>query len=142
MCECTEGAGKESSWQLSLLPKGAGEGGQCHTDGFSLDDCSLKCWSLSYVWLFVAPWTVTYQDPQSMGFSRQEYWSGLPFPPPGNPPYPGMDPGSSALWADSSPSESWGLIMDNLRSTSYLEMFEPNTISFNSLYMIVNFQTL
>ena len=42
MCECTEGAGKESSWQLSLLPKGAGEGGQCHTDGFSLDDCSLS----------------------------------------------------------------------------------------------------
>ena len=38
--------------------------------------------SLSRVRLFVTPWTVAYQDPQSMGFSRQEYWSGLPFPSP------------------------------------------------------------
>ena len=39
--------------------------------------------SLSHVWLFATPWTVAYQDPLSMGFSRQEYWSGLPFPSPG-----------------------------------------------------------
>ena len=38
--------------------------------------------SLSHVRLFVTPWTVAYRDPQSMGFSRQEYWSGLPFPSP------------------------------------------------------------
>ena len=37
---------------------------------------------LSCVWLFATPWTVAYQDPLSMGFSRQEYWSGLPFPSP------------------------------------------------------------
>ena len=50
-----------------------------------------------------------------MGFSRQEYWSGLPFPPPEDPPYPGVEHGSPALRVDSLPSELRGLIMDNLR---------------------------
>ena len=45
----------------------------------------------------VIPWTVTCQTPLSMGFSRQEYWSGLPFPSPGNLPDPGIEPGSPAL---------------------------------------------
>ena len=45
------------------------------------------------------------QVPLSMEFCRQEYWSGLPFPPPGNLPDPGIKPGSSALQADSLPSE-------------------------------------
>ena len=39
--------------------------------------------SLSHVQLFATPWTIAYQDPPSVGFSRQEYWSGLPFPSPG-----------------------------------------------------------
>ena len=43
---------------------------------------------LTHVQLFVTPWTVAHQAPPSMGFSRQEYWSGLPFPPPGDLPYP------------------------------------------------------
>ena len=47
---------------------------------------------LSRVHLFAIPWTVAYQAPPSMGFSRQEYWSGLPFPSPGNLPYPGIEP--------------------------------------------------
>ena len=42
----------------------------------------------SHVQLFPTPWTVTHQTPLSMGFSRQEYWSGLPFPPPGGPSQP------------------------------------------------------
>ena len=46
--------------------------------------------SLSCVRLFVTPWTVAYQAPPSMGFSRQEYWSGVPFPSPRNPPDPGI----------------------------------------------------
>ena len=46
------------------------------------------------------PWTVAYQAPPSMGFSRQEYWSGLPFPSPGDFPYPGIEPGSPASLAD------------------------------------------
>ena len=41
----------------------------------------------------VTPWTVAHQAPLSMGFSRQEYWSGLPFPSPGHLPDPGMEPG-------------------------------------------------
>ena len=52
---------------------------------------------LSRVRLFATPWTVAYQAPPSMGFSRQEHWSGLPFPYPGDLPDPGIEPGSPAL---------------------------------------------
>ena len=45
----------------------------------------------------VAPWTVAHQVPLSMGFSRQEYWSGVPFPPPGDLPDPETEPASPAL---------------------------------------------
>ena len=57
----------------------------------------VKVKSLSRVQLFATPWTVAYQAPLSMGFSRQEYWSGLPFPSPGDLPDPGIEPGSPAL---------------------------------------------
>ena len=63
---------------------------------------------LSPVRLFVTPWIVAYQAPLSMGFSRQEYWSGLPFPSPGDLPNPGMDPGSPALQTDVLPAEPPG----------------------------------
>ena len=53
--------------------------------------------SLSHVRLFVTPWTVAYRAPRSMGFSRREYWSGLPFPSPGDLPNPGIEPGSPTL---------------------------------------------
>ena len=56
--------------------------------------------SLSGVQLFATLWTVARQAPLSMGFSRQEYWSGLPFPSPGDLPDPGIEPGSPALQAD------------------------------------------
>ena len=55
---------------------------------------------LSCVRLFATPWTVAYQAAPSMGFSRQEYWSGLPFPSPGDLPNPGIEPGSPALQTD------------------------------------------
>ena len=64
--------------------------------------------SLSRVRLFATPWTVAYQVPPSMGFSRQEYWSGLPFPSPGDLPNPGTEPRSPALKADALPSEPPG----------------------------------
>ena len=51
----------------------------------------------SRVWLFVTPWTVAHQAPLSLGFSRQEYWSGLPFPSPGDLSDPGIEPRSPAL---------------------------------------------
>ena len=62
--------------------------------------------SLSRVRLFATQWTVAYQAPLSMGFSRQYYQSGLPFPSPGDLPHPGIEPGSPALKVDSLPSES------------------------------------
>ena len=64
--------------------------------------------SLSHVQLFATPWTVAYQAPPSMGFSKQEYWSGLPFPSPGDLPDPGIEPGSPTLKADTLPSEPPG----------------------------------
>ena len=53
--------------------------------------------SLNYVQLFATPWAVACQAPLSMGFSRQEYWSGLSFPSPGDLPNPGIKPGCPAL---------------------------------------------
>ena len=61
--------------------------------------------SLSHVRLFATPWTVVYQAPPSMGFSKQEYWSKLPFPSPGDLPNPGIEPSSPALQTSALPSE-------------------------------------
>ena len=61
--------------------------------------------SLSHVQLFVTTWTVAHHAPLSMGLSRQEYWSGLPFPSQGDLPDPGIEAGSSALQADALPSK-------------------------------------
>ena len=78
---------------------------------------------LSCVWLFAIPWTVAYQAPPSMEFSRQEYWSGLPFPSPGDLPDPGIKPRSPALQADALPSEVPGkyiIILDMKRDSAIL----------------------
>ena len=56
----------------------------------------------------MTPWTLAPQVPLSMGFSRQEYWSRLPFPSPGDLPDPGIEPRSPALQADTLPSEPPG----------------------------------
>ena len=64
--------------------------------------------SLSRVQLFATPWTVAYQASPSMGFSRQKYWSRLPFPAPGDLPDPGIKLGSPILQADYLTSESPG----------------------------------
>ena len=68
----------------------------------------VKVKSLSPVRLFATSWTVAHQAPPSMGFSRQEYWSGLPFPSPGDLPDPGIEPGSPASQADTLTSEPSG----------------------------------
>ena len=60
---------------------------------------------VSLVRLFAIPWTVAYQSPPSMEFSRQEYWSGLPFPSPGDLLDPGIEPGSPEFQADALTSE-------------------------------------
>ena len=66
---------------------------------------NVKVKLLSRVRLFATPWTIAYQAPQSMGFSRQECWSGLPFPSPGYLPDPGIEPGSPVLEIDDLPTE-------------------------------------
>jgi len=68
-----------------------------------------KVKSLSRVRLFATPWTIAYQASPSMGFSRQEYWSGLPFPSPGDLPDPGIKPRSPALEADALTSEPFSV---------------------------------
>ena len=64
--------------------------------------------SLSHVWLFVTPWTGANQASPSVGFSRQEYWSGLLFPSPGDLPNPGIEPESPTLQTSTLPSEPPG----------------------------------
>ena len=86
----------------------------------------MKSKSFSCVRLFATQWAVAYQAPPSMGFSRQEYWSGFPFPSPGDLPNPGIEPASPALQADaltSEPPGKWGSSIQK----GYLEevVFEP-----------------
>ena len=63
-----------------------------HKCGLSISLNIVGACILSHVQLFVTPWTVAHQAPLSMGFSWQEYWSGLPFPPPGDLPNPEIEP--------------------------------------------------
>ena len=72
----------------------------------------VKLKSFSCVQLFATPWTVAYQAPLSMGFSRQECWSGLPFPSPGDLPDPEIEPGSPSLQADTLLSEPPGKLKE------------------------------
>ena len=80
---------------------------QCIFQALEREKWSEVKW-LSRVQLFVTPWTIASQAPPSMEFSRQEYWSGLPFPSPGDLPDPGIKPGSPALQADTLLSEPPG----------------------------------
>ena len=77
--------------------------------------------SLSRVRLFATPWNVAYQSPLSMGFSRQEYWSELPFSSPGDMPDTGIELRSPTLQADSLPSEppkNHSLLLSVLKTAS------------------------
>ena len=75
----------------------------------ALKSQNVKVKSLSSVGLFATPWTVAYQAPSSMGFSKQEYWSRLPFPSPDLPDL-GIEPGSPALKADALPGSQNGYL--------------------------------
>ena len=85
----------------------------------------VKVKSLGRVQLFATPWTVTYQALWSMGFSRWEYWNGLPFPSLGDLPNPGIEPWSPALQTDALPSEPLG------KPSYSLGFFEKCAHSFN-----------
>ena len=77
------------------------------------------CVSLCHVRLCVTPWIGACQLPLSMGFSRQEYWSGLPLPSPGDLPSPGIKPRSPALQADSLLSELPELSLDPFKTSCF-----------------------
>ena len=78
--------------------------------------------SLSRIQLFVAPWTIARQASLSRGFSKQEYWSGLPFPSPGDLPNPGIEPESPALQADALSSEPPGKPHGNMSLSKLQEI--------------------
>ena len=102
---------------------------------------------LSHVQFFVTPWTVALQDPLSMAFSRQGYWSGLPFPTLGNLSNPETEPTSSAL-ADSLSLSHWGspsesLQFSSVRSLSRVRLFAtPWTAARQASLSITNSQSL
>ena len=75
----------------------------------------------------MTPWTVARQAPLSLEFSRQEGWSGLPFPSPGDLPDPGIEPGSPALQADSVPTEPPGRPIILKRDFGGLEIFHSDS---------------
>ena len=101
------------------------------------------CQSLSCVCLFATPWTVAHQAPLSMGISRQEYWSGMPCPSPGDLPDPGIETGSPSLQADSLPSEPPGIQMhydlnkrslfSSVQSLSHVQLCDPMDCSMPGL---------
>ena len=76
--------------------------------------------SLSRDQLCATPWTVAYKAPLSMEFSGQEYWSGLPFPSPGDLPNPGVEPGSPTLQPDTLPPEPPGAQIPNMASHAWI----------------------
>ena len=84
----------------------------------------VKVNSLSHVRLFATPWTIAYQASPFIGFSMQEYWSGLPFPSPQNLPNPGIEPRSPSLQGDSLLSELPG------KSSTFLVPPNPSGLNF------------
>ena len=90
--------------QRKVMPKNAQTTAQLHSSHMLVSEVKL----LNHVRLFLTPWTAASQAPPSMGFSRQEYWSGLPFPSPGDLPDSGIEPRSPALQVDALPSKPPG----------------------------------
>ena len=89
----------------------------------------MKVKSLVHVLLFVTLWTVAYQAPPSMGFSRQEYWLGLPFPSPEDLPDPGIKPRSPALEADTLTSQLTGKPLWYIYTMEYYSAVKKNTFA-------------
>ena len=111
--------------------------------------------------LFVTPWTVAHQAPLSMGLSRQEYWSGLPCPPPGDLPHPGIEHVSlvsSALQADSLPLSHggslqpsyfiiiyvflWTILSIFWKKTMWINLWYKNTLKYFCFYLFIVYRAL
>ena len=117
---------RESSLVLSV-PRGVGWRG-----GVRLKREKMWKWKLlNLVQLFVTSWTIAHHAPLSMEFSRQEYWSGLLFPSPGDLSDPGIEPGSPSFQADSLPTERPGKTLSERSQTQ-------NTIYFILYFIIVH----
>ena len=97
------------------------------TESFAVLRCvkKVKLKSLRRVRLFETPWTVAYQAPQSVEFSRQEYWSGLPFPSPADLPDSGTEPRSPALQADALPLSQGATKEIPIQSVSSCVLWSP-----------------
>ena len=108
----TERTSRGINWYVAS--EGWSQDSTCGLSGYKAlnsrknDILKVKVKSLSRVHLFATPWTVAHQAPPSVGFSRQEYWSGLPFPSPGDLPDPGVEPRFPALQADALTSKPPG----------------------------------
>ena len=85
--------------------------GRFFTSWATREVCGCSISEVSRVQLMATPWTVAHQAPPSMGFSRQEYWSGMPFPSPGDLPDSGIEPRSPSLQADALTSEPPGKLL-------------------------------
>ena len=92
-----------------------------------------KCYLLSSFQCFAIPWTVARQASSSMGFPRQEYWSGLPFPSPRDLPDPGIEPRFSTLQADSLQSEPPGKLLGAKRQEDNLLVSFQNELPCHTL---------
>ena len=87
----------------------------------------------SHVQLIAIPRTLFHQAPLSMGLSKQECWRGLPFPPPGDLPNPGIKPGSPALQADSLPTVPPGKPMNTYYKERVYEILYCSSVQFSSV---------
>jgi len=96
----------------------------------------VKVKSLSRVRLFATPWTVAHQASPFKEFSRQGYWSGLPFPSPGDLPNPRIEPGSTALRADALPSEPPGKPMNSTERQKDMTLKDELPSSVGAQYAI------
>ena len=95
----------------------------------------LKVKLLSCVWLFPTPWTAVYQAPASVEFSKQEYWTELPFPSPEDLPDSVVEPRSSALQADVLPSEPPGKLKTHLNSFLKKKMHTYSWLIFSIIFI-------
>ena len=107
-----------------------------------IDSQKVKVKLLSPVRLFSTPWTVACQAPLSMEFSRQEYWSGLPVPSPGDLPDPAIEP-SPTFQADALPSELPGKPLDSQRWFHFLSLLEElDLVQLASIVLAIWYKTL